>query len=169
MQMYTKTGIGSGMKFISSRYGKTDTPSEEDCYDIFGQKIGTNRNTFHYYNPYIFIKSDTQDNTEFPTRGIYIDIQAKALDLFKDKQLEDKGAQISGNVKLNIKFSERLTYRVSGFMGVTFGEVPEFYKYRLGGIFEQNLGSFVSFDGYQFGQKRTIMSLELQIAFNTEF
>lgn len=121
-------------------------------YDIFGQKIGTNRNTFHYYNPYIFIKSDTQDNTEFPTRGIYIDIQAKALDLFKDKQLEDKGAQISGNVKLNIKFSERLTYRVSGFMGVTFGEVPEFYKYRLGGIFEQNLGSFVSFDGYQFGQ-----------------
>ena len=30
MQMYTKTGIGSGMKFISSRYGKTDTPSEED-------------------------------------------------------------------------------------------------------------------------------------------
>ncbi|MCT3899704.1 patatin-like phospholipase family protein [Elizabethkingia anophelis] len=122
-------------------------------YDIFGQKIGTNRNTFHYYNPYIFIKSDTQDNTEFPTRGIYIDIQAKALDLFKDKQLEDKGAQISGNVKLNIKFSERLTYRVSGFMGVTFGEVPEFYKYRLGGIFEQNLGSFVSFDGYQFGQK----------------
>lgn len=122
-------------------------------YDIFNQKIGTNKNTFHYYNPYIFIKSDTQDNTEFPTRGIYIDIQAKALDLFKDKQLEDKGAQISGNVKLNIKFSERLTYRVSGFMGVTFGEVPEFYKYRLGGIFEQNLGSFVSFDGYQFGQK----------------
>ncbi|KUG11495.1 patatin [Elizabethkingia sp. HvH-WGS333] len=122
-------------------------------YDIFNQKIGTNKNTFHYYNPYIFIKSDTQDNTEFPTRGIYIDIQAKALDLFKDKQLEDKGAQVSGNVKLNIKFSERLTYRVSGFMGVTFGEVPEFYKYRLGGIFEQNLGSFVSFDGYQFGQK----------------
>ncbi|MDX8570873.1 patatin-like phospholipase family protein [Elizabethkingia sp. HX QKY] len=122
-------------------------------YDIFNQKMGTNKNTFHYYNPYIFIKSDTQDNTEFPTRGIYIDIQAKALDLFKDKQLEDKGAQISGNVKLNIKFSERLTYRVSGFMGVTFGEVPEFYKYRLGGIFEQNLGSFVSFDGYQFGQK----------------
>lgn len=122
-------------------------------YDIFNQKIGTNKNTFHYYNPYIFIKSDTQDNTEFPTRGIYIDIQAKALDLFKDKQIEDKGAQISGNVKLNIKFSERLTYRVSGFMGVTFGEVPEFYKYRLGGIFEQNLGSFVSFDGYQFGQK----------------
>ncbi|KUY15798.1 patatin [Elizabethkingia miricola] len=122
-------------------------------YDIFNQKIGTNKNTFHYYNPYIFIKSDTQDNTEFPTRGIYIDIQAKALDLFKDKQLEDKGAQVSGNVKLNIKFSERLTYRVSGFMGVTFGEVPEFYKYRLGGIFEQNLGSFISFDGYQFGQK----------------
>lgn len=122
-------------------------------YDIFNQKIGTNKNTFHYYNPYIFIKSDTQDNTEFPTRGIYIDIQAKALDLFKDKQLEDKGAQVSGNVKLNIKFSERFTYRVSGFMGVTFGEVPEFYKYRLGGIFGQNLGSFVSFDGYQFGQK----------------
>ncbi|MCL1667572.1 patatin-like phospholipase family protein [Elizabethkingia ursingii] len=122
-------------------------------YDIFNQKIGTNKNTFHYYNPYIFIKSDTQDNTEFPTRGIYIDIQAKALDLFKDKQLGDKDAQVSGNVKLNIKFSERLTYRVSGFMGVTFGEVPEFYKYRLGGIFEQNLGSFVSFDGYQFGQK----------------
>ncbi|AQX04367.1 patatin [Elizabethkingia meningoseptica] len=123
-------------------------------YDIFSQRISGQKNTFHYYNPYVFIKSDTQDNTEFPTRGIYIDIQAKAQDIFnKNTQFEDKGAQITGNIKLNFRFSDRLTYRISGFMGVTFGEVPEFYKYRLGGIFEQNLGSFVSFDGLQFGQK----------------
>jgi NTE family protein len=30
--------------------------------------------------------------------------------------------------------------------------VSPYYEYRLGGIFDQNLGNFVSFQGYQFGE-----------------
>ncbi|QCX53122.1 patatin-like phospholipase family protein [Elizabethkingia sp. JS20170427COW] len=122
--------------------------------DLIVQKIGNERKSHHFFNPYLFIKTDTQDDVEFPTRGVYINIMAKSLDLFnKNTILDDKNIQLSGDVRFNIKLSNRFSYKISGFMGVSFGETPELYQYKLGGIFEQNLGSFISFNGYPLGYK----------------
>ncbi len=55
-------------------------------YDIFGQKIGTNRKYIQLLQSiHLYLKAIHRIIQNFPTRGIYIDIQAKALDLFKDK------------------------------------------------------------------------------------
>jgi len=121
--------------------------------DIFKRKMLIIRETFRYYNPYAFIKSDTRDDTEFTTKGVLIDIRATMLDAFSEREIDEKGAQIMGRVKLNFKFNSRLTYQMSNFLGVSFGKIPEFYKYRIGGIFEQNLDNIISFGGYKIGQK----------------
>ncbi|NAW51569.1 patatin [Elizabethkingia argentiflava] len=123
-------------------------------YDILNRQKGSSKKTYNYYNPYLFIKSDTQDRIDFASRGIYLNIQAKAIDIFnKNREADNKSAQISADVKINLPLSPRLTYRLSGLMGVSFGEVADLYKYRLGGTFEQNLNNFISFDGYAFGQE----------------
>ena len=53
---------------------------------------------------------------------------------------------------MSFPISSRVTYRLNLFGGFTFGrDVPYYYHFYPGGIFEQNLGNFVSFQGYQFG------------------
>jgi len=121
--------------------------------DIFGRKIKNKREIFRYYNPYVFMKSDTRDNTEFTTKGILMDFRARMLDIFNDKELYKKGAQMMGRLKLNFSLGRRFTYQMSNFLGISFGRIPEFYKYRIGGIFEQDLDNVTSFGGYRIGEK----------------
>ncbi|WP_027376838.1 patatin-like phospholipase family protein [Kaistella palustris] len=103
-------------------------------------------------NAYGFIKSDTQDDKSFPTKGILLDIEGKLLDLFK-KDGEGRTFQGSLYARLNFPISRKFTYRVGLRGGITLGdELPKYYRYHLGGIFEQNLGNFISFPGYEFGQ-----------------
>jgi len=121
--------------------------------DIFGRKIENKRELSRYYNPYAFMKSDTRDDTEFTTKGVLIDIRARMLDIFNDRELYKKGTQIMGKVKLNFSLGNRFTYQMSNFLGVSFGKIPEFYKYRIGGIFEQDLDNIISFYGYRIGER----------------
>ena len=59
----------------------------------------------------------------------------------------------------------KLTYRLGLFGGLTIGDnLPNYYKYRIGGVFSQNLGNFTPFQGYEFGQ---ISSENLFIASNS--
>lgn len=52
---------------------------------------------------------------------------------------------------MNFYVSKLFTYRLNLYGGITIGEtLPSFYQYRLGGIFEQSLGNFKRFGGYQF-------------------
>lgn len=105
-----------------------------------------------YYNAYLFVKSDTQDDKEFPTRGFYLNAEGKVLDLFNNNILS-KSYQAKADVKIHFPLDNRFTYSVRLFTGFTVGDGDyENYKYSLGGIFGQNLGNFVSFPGYQLGQ-----------------
>jgi len=97
--------------------------------DVFRRKIEKKREIFSYYNPYAFMKSDTRDDTEFTTKGVLIDIRSRMLDVLNDRDLYEKGAQIMGRVKLNFSLGNRFTYQMSNFLGVSFGKIPEFYKY----------------------------------------
>lgn len=104
-----------------------------------------------FINPYIFIKSDTQDDKNFPTKGFYLDAEGKVLDIFSNKS-EKKPIQAKANIHVNIPFGNRLTYRIDLFGGFTVGEeISPYYKYRPGGIFEQKIGNFIGFEGINFG------------------
>ncbi|MBT2621484.1 MULTISPECIES: patatin-like phospholipase family protein [Chryseobacterium] len=134
---------------------------------------GTNERVSRFLNPYVFIKSDTQNDKDFPTKGIYISAEGKVIDLMKS-ELEKRIVQIKADIRINVPLAKQLTYRLNLYGGVTLGEhLPEFYKYRLGGIFEQNVVNFKSFAGFYFAQLSTnnviLISNDLQFRFNKNY
>ena len=120
--------------------------------------------THNFINPYAFIKTDTQDNTSFPTKGLFLYAEGKVLDLL-NKEQEGRTFQLKISSQINFPLNSWLTYRLGLFGGVTVGdEISSFYQYRIGGLFEQNVGNFVKFQGYEFGQ---LHSKNLLTASNT--
>lgn len=124
-------------------------------------------------NPYLFIKSDTQDNRSFPTKGILLNAEGKLLDLLSESQ-EGRTFQTRLSAQFNFPLSRLITYRLLLAGGLTLGEEVSDYKlYRIGGIFEQNLGNFFAFQGYQFGEQSSrnllMTSNSLQINFYRNF
>ncbi|MDQ0475905.1 MULTISPECIES: patatin-like phospholipase family protein [Chryseobacterium] len=106
----------------------------------------------NYINAYAFIKSDTQDDRNFPTKGFLLNVEGKVLDILH-KYDDGKTLQAKITTQLNFPINSWLTYRLGLVGGFTIGDnLSPYYNYRLGGIFEQNLGNLVSFQGYQFGE-----------------
>ena len=106
----------------------------------------------NFLNPYVFIRSDTQDDKRFPTRGFTLNAESKLLDLLVN---DEKGSTIQTKIttQINFPFTDWFTYRLGLFGGFTVGEVlNDYYLFRIGGIFDQNLGNFTRFSGYEFGQ-----------------
>lgn len=121
--------------------------------DYFDRKISASyQNSENYLNAYIFLKTDSQDDIEFPTRGIYMNLEGKVIDLF-NSDLEKKTLQAKAKLAFHIPLSSVLTTSIKSFAGFTLGKTENYYyQYGLGGIFEQNLANFTRFDGYNFGQ-----------------
>lgn len=125
-------------------------------HDYFESKLVGNPKyglSENYINAYVFIKSDTQDDRSFPTRGIYLSAEGKVIDIL-NKLSDGKILQAKINTQLNFPISDWLTYRLGLVGGFTIGEdLSPYYQYHLGGLFQQNLGNFVSFPGYELGQR----------------
>lgn len=125
-------------------------------HDYFESKLVGNPKyglSENYINAYVFIKSDTQDDRSFPTRGIYLSAEGKVIDIL-NKLSDGKILQAKINTQLNFPIADWLTYRLGLVGGFTIGEnLSPYYQYHLGGLFQQNLGNFVSFAGYELGQR----------------
>ena len=133
-----KYAIGGGFShdYFETKY--TGTPNYTN---------GTN-----FINSYLFIKSDTQDDKSFPTKGIYLNAEGKILDLL-NKEQDGRTLQAKITTQLNFRITPWFTYRLGLFGGLTVGKrLPSYYEYRIGGIFAQNLGNFTPFQGYEFGE-----------------
>ncbi|EJL75148.1 patatin-like phospholipase family protein [Chryseobacterium populi] len=143
-------------------------------YDYFQAEINNaNYKSNRFLNPYIFIKSDTQNDRDFPTKGIYISAEGKVIDLLKS-EVEKRLVQIKADIRINIPLTKQFSYRLNLYGGVTIGEkLPQFYQYRLGGIFEQNIVNFKNFAGFYFAQLNTnnvvLVSNDLQFKFNKNY
>ncbi|MBW8362529.1 MAG: patatin-like phospholipase family protein [Kaistella sp.] len=136
-------------------------------HDYYESKISGNAEysgSKNFLNPYVFIKSDTQDDKSFPTKGFLLNAEGKILDLLNDDQ-EGRTFQTKVTSQINFPLTGWLSYRVGVFAGLTIGnDINKFYQYRIGGIFEQILGNFTAFQGYEFGQ---MSSTNLLTASNT--
>lgn len=143
-------------------------------HDYFeAESNSSNKRYNRFLNPYVFLKSDTQNDRDFPTRGIYINAEGKVIDLLKS-EVERRLVQIKADIRINIPLSKQFSYRLNLYGGITLGEnLPDFYKYRLGGIFEQNIVNFRSFSGFYFAQLNTnnviLASNDLQFKFNKNY
>ncbi len=140
-----------------------------DYYEskVFWETIYSNAH--NYINPYVFIKTDTQDDTSFPTKGLFLYAEGKVLDLLND-ELEGRTVQLKISSQINFPFTSWFTYRLGLFGGITVGEsLSPFYNYRIGGIFEQNIGNFEKFQGYEFGQLNSKNMLTASNTFQFNF
>lgn len=118
-------------------------------------------------SPFIFIKGDNQDSRTFPKKGFYTEIEARMFNVFEESSSQ-RAFQIKADVRGNFPISKRLTYRFSSSYGISINPVNYFYLYRLGGIFEQKMGNFVKFSGYELGQEanNNIIQLSNFLQFN---
>ena len=143
-------------------------------YDYFeSDRNGADKKNAKYMNPYIFLKSDTQNDKDFPTKGFYLNAEGKIIDLFSD-ELEKKPILIKADIKMNFYISKLYTYQLNLYGGITVGDVlPSFYQYRIGGIFEQNIVNFKRFAGFQFGLLNDnnifLASNDFQLRFNKNY
>ncbi|MXS72074.1 patatin [Flavobacteriaceae bacterium W22] len=143
-------------------------------YDYFeAESNGINKRYNRFLNPYVFLKSDTQNDRDFATQGIYINAEGKVIDLLKS-EVEKRIVQVKADIKINIPLSRQFAYKLNLYGGITIGEnTPQFYKYRLGGIFEQNMINFKSFSGFYFAQLNSnntvLISNDLQFKFNKNY
>lgn len=107
-------------------------------------------NSKNYINPYLFIKTDTQNDKSFPTKGFSLNIEAKYINLLKINSL----FQIKAKTDFSFPINSWITYRLEGFAGLSSLVPSLFYQYHMGGIFDQNLGNFTSFQGYFLGEEK---------------
>ncbi|WP_312207009.1 patatin-like phospholipase family protein [Epilithonimonas hominis] len=143
-------------------------------HDYFeSERNGTNKNIEKYLNPYLFLKSDTQNDKDFPTKGFYLNAEGKIIDLF-NSELEKKPINIKADIKMNFYISKMFTYRLNLYGGITIGDnLPSFYQYRVGGIFEQPIANYKQFGGYQFASLNDnnifIASNDFQLRFGKNY
>ncbi|PIE50788.1 MAG: patatin [Flavobacteriales bacterium] len=108
-------------------------------------------NSTNFINAYGFIKTDTRNDKNFPTKGIYFNSKTSLLDLFNEN-FERKIIQTNAHFSFNIPLYSYLTYRGEFYGGFTLGNnLPEYYTYKSGGIFGQDLFNFNPFAGLYFG------------------
>lgn len=143
-------------------------------HDYFEASMnGSNKRYSRFLNPYVFVKSDTQDDKEFPTKGFYLSAEGKVIDILSS-EMRDKPVQVQADIRINIPVSRQFSYHLNLYGGITIGEeLPEYYRYRLGGIFEQNVINFKGFGGFYFAQLATnnilMASNDLQFRFNKNY
>lgn len=143
-------------------------------HDYFeSERNGNDKKIDKFLNPYVFVKSDTQNDKDFPTKGFYLNAEGKIIDLF-NSDLEQKPINIKADIKMNFYISKMFTYRINLFGGITIGDnLPSFYQYRIGGIFEQSIVNYKRFAGYQFAALTDnnifIASNDLQFRFNKNY
>lgn len=143
-------------------------------HDYFeSERNGNDKKIDKFLNPYVFVKSDTQNDKDFPTKGFYLNAEGKIIDLF-NSDLEQKPINIKADIKMNFYISKMFTYRLNLFGGITIGDnLPSFYQYKIGGIFEQSIVNYKRFAGYQFAALTDnnifIASNDLQFRFNKNY
>lgn len=109
-------------------------------------------NPQNFVNPYVFIKSDTQDDKNFPTRGFVLSAEGKFLDLFNSYG-DSRTFQSKVDTQINLPVKPMLTVRFGVFGGFTLGDsTSEYYHYRAGGIFEHNVINFTHLPGSKFAE-----------------
>lgn len=160
--------------FIQSIYKDKYALGGGISHDYFDAELnGTNQRYNRYLNPYVFLKSDTQDDRYFPTKGFYLNAEGKVVDVLKS-DIPKRVFQVKADIRINFPVVNKVAYNLNLFGGITIGDnVPDYYRYRLGGIFGQNIVNFKSFQGYYFGQldakNVALISNDLQYNFYKNF
>lgn len=159
----TAFGFGAELKMVKITSDTFLTNDEETVFD----------DTF-YFSPIAFLRIDTQDKKQLPTKGVLLDAGFRwFLMSDRDSRLDGFAAgsvgfnqysQVDGKFSFATTFWNKFTFQNVLEAGFTLGEEDsEMFDYRLGGYNQNFINNFVPFYGYD------ISSLSDQSFMKSEF
>jgi NTE family protein len=152
-------GIGLEHQNITAKTETISTPSGSPF--VFDDS--------NYFNTYSYLKLDTYDDADFPTKGVLLDATFKwylwSSDLNKDFV---QFSQIKGKLGFVKTFFNNLTFLYTSEAGFTLGEVhSKTFDFFLGGYNKNFVNNFVPFYGYEMNalSEQTFLKSEFEVRF----
>ncbi len=108
----------------------------------------TTVNSF-YLSPKAFLRFDTQDNPNFPSKGFKFYGLVKYTTISNEPDFLNN-LQLNGQLDLAINFAKYFTFQQSVFMGIQGHNNSFIYNYIFGGVNQQDMLYFNPFLGYDF-------------------
>lgn len=136
-------GLGAEHKYIKAT---TATITINDQATIIDKS--------NYFNTYGYLKLDTYDKKNFPTKGYFADLNFKWYLASSDYNNDFQSfGQTKGTLGFAKTFWDKLTFQLTNEAGFTLknpdSEVFDFY---LGGYNQNYINTFVAFYGYDFAE-----------------
>lgn len=101
--------------------------------------------------PYAFLKADTRDDVNFPSKGFYLNSAFKYFLLSNTPNFK-KSSMLKANAQFNFPLTNRLSIQTSASLGITFfNQLPNGYNFILGGLNQQEILNTTPFHGLPFG------------------
>ena len=152
-------GIGLEHQNISAKTETISTPSGNAF--VFDDS--------NYFNAYSYLKLDTYDNSDFPTKGVLLDAKFKwylrSSDFNKDFV---QFSQIKGKFGFAKTFFNNSTFLYTSEGGFTLGDVhSKTFDFLLGGYNKNFVNNFVPFYGYEINalSEQTFLKSEFELRF----
>ena len=123
----------------------------------------------NYFNAYSFLKLDTFDNINFPTKGVFLDAKFKWY-LWSSDYNKDfvQFSQIKGKLGFAKSFLNDFTFIYTSEAGFTLGKVnSQTFDFYLGGYNKNFVNNFIPFYGYEINSlaEQTFLKSEFELRF----
>ncbi len=152
-------GVGLEHQDISAKTETISTPSGTPF--VFDDS--------HYFNLYSYLKLDTYDDADFPTKGIFFDGKFKwylwSSDFTRDFA---QFSQVKGKLGFAKTFFNKLTFQYTSQAGFTLGEVKsQAFDFFLGGYNQNFINNFIPFYGYEINalSEQTFLKSEFELRY----
>lgn len=134
-------GVAAELKYLNI---KTETLQSNNNQGVFDRST--------YFNLKGYLKLDSFDKNQFPTKGFYADLGGTWYVSSTDYNNNfDSFAQISGTLGLAKTLWKRLTFQYTNEAGFSFAsQVSNVFDFYLGGYNENYINTFYRFYGYEF-------------------
>ncbi|ARV06831.1 patatin [Polaribacter sp. SA4-10] len=136
-------GLGLEHKHVKATTETILSNNEETIFD-----------NSNYFNAFGYLKLDTYDDRNFPTKGYFADLNAKWYIASSDHNNDFKPfLQGKGTLGFATTFWGKLTFQNTNEAGFVFNDAnSDVFDFYLGGYNKNYINTFISFYGYDFAE-----------------
>ncbi|MGB1284610.1 MAG: patatin-like phospholipase family protein [Polaribacter sp.] len=153
-------GLGIEHKNIKASTETLITNNQESVFD-----------KSNYLSPFVYLKLDTYDDRNFPTKGYFADLNAKWYLSSSDYNNNfTRFLQAKGTLGLATRIANKFTFQYVNEVGFTFNNpTSNIFDFYLGGYNKNYINTFVSFYGYDFAELSNKTFLKSEFTFRYHF
>ena len=124
----------------------------------------------NYFNVYSYLKLDTYDDANFPSKGVFLDAMFKWYTSSSDFNMDFvQFSQIKGTLGFAKNILKHTTFLYTSQAGFTLGGVhSKTFDFLLGGYNKNFINNFIPFYGYEINalSEQTFLKSEFEIRYN---